>query len=411
MMALGSIKQFLNDIRRQKLRTILTMFGIFWGTCSIVLLFAFGKGIGDAQIKSQKGLGENIAIVWPGITSIPYKGLPRGRRVRYTEDDIRLIKNRAETISRISPEYSKWNVTMKFGKHSVTQNMVGVWPEFGEMRNLIPNSGSRFINDLDMSEKRRLVFIGDKLKADMFAESEAVGQTLLMDGVPFTVVGVMKPKKQDSSYNGRDSQKAYIPASTFQSMYSFRYPNDFVVQCKPQFTMKMSRDEIEEVLGARYKFDPGDKEALSVWDTTEGMAFIKTFFMAFQMFLVGIGVATLITGGIGVSNIMNVVLEERTKEIGIKMALGARQSYILAQFIFETLLITAFGGMLGFGFAYLIIKVFPLLKLEEYVGVPTVNVWGTIMAIVLLGIVGLVSGIFPARRAANLQPAQALKLF
>ncbi len=410
-MALGSIRQFLNDMRRQKLRTILTMFGIFWGTCSIVLLFAFGKGIGDAQLKSQKGLGENIAIIWPGITSIPYKGLPRGRRIRYTEEDIRLIKNRTETISRISPEYSRWNVAMKFGKQISTQNLVGVWPEFGEMRNLIPESGSRFINDLDMSEKRRVVFIGDKLKADLFAEADAVGQTLLMDGVPFTVVGVMKKKKQDSSYNGRDSQKAYVPASTFQSMHSYRYPNDFVVQCKPEFTMKMSRDEIEEVLGARYKFDPDDKEALSVWDTTEGIAFIKTFFMAFQMFLVGIGVATLITGGIGVSNIMNVVLEERTKEIGIKMALGARKSYILTQFIFETLVITAIGGALGFGFAYLIIKVFPFLKLEEYVGVPSVNGWGAIMSVVLLGIVGLVAGIFPARRAANLQPVKALKLF
>lgn len=411
MIALGSIKQFLNDMRRQKLRTILTMFGIFWGTCSIVLLFAFGKGIGDAQIKSQKGLGENIAIVWPGITSKPYKGLPRGRRVRFTEADIKLIKDKAQTINSISPEYSRWNVAMKYGKQSTTQNVVGIWPEFWNMRNLIPALGSRFINDFDMAEKRRVIFIGDKLKTDLFAEKDAVGETLFIDGVPFTVIGIMKKKQQDSSYNGRDSQKAFIPASTFQSMYSYRYPNDFVVQCKPQFTMKMSRGEIQEILGARYKFDPEDKEALSVWDTTEGIAFIKTFFMAFRMFLVGIGVATLITGGIGVSNIMNVVLEERTKEIGIKMALGARKSYILTQFIFETLLITAFGGAMGFSFAYLIIKVFPLLKLEDYVGVPTVNVWGAVLAVILLGIVGLIAGVFPARRAANLQPVQALKLF
>lgn len=411
MIALGSIKQFLNDMRRQKLRTILTMFGIFWGTCSIVLLFAFGKGIGDAQVKSQKGMGENIAIFWPGITSKPYKGLPRGRRVRFTEDDIQMIKDRAQTINRISPEYSRWNVTMKYGKQSTVRNVVGIWPEFGDMRNLIPESGSRFINEFDKAEKRRVIFIGDKLKTDLFAEADAIGQTILLDGVPFTVIGVMKKKQQDSSYNGRDSNKAFIPATTFQSMYSYRYPNNFVVQCQPQFTMKMSRSEIQGIMGARYKFDPDDKEALSVWDTTEGIAFIKTFFMVFRMFLVGIGVATLITGGIGVSNIMNVVLEERTKEIGIKMALGARKSYILTQFIFETLLITAFGGALGFSFAFLIIKVFPLLKLEDYVGVPTVNVWGTVLAVILLGIVGLIAGIFPARRAANLQPVQALKLF
>lgn len=411
MVPLGSVKQFFNDMRRQKLRTVLTMFGIFWGTCSIVLLFAFGKGISDAQVKSQKGLGENIAIFWPGITSKPFKGLPRGRRIRYTEDDVILIREKAVTINRISPEYSKWNVAMKYGRQLSVRNVVGIWPEFGEMRNLIPQSGSRFINDFDMNEKRRVIFIGDKLKNDLFSDSTAVGETILLDGVPFTVVGILKPKRQDSSYNGRDSWKAFIPSTTYLSMYSRRYPNDFVVQSKPKFTMTTTRQEIDKILGARYKYDPSDKEALSVWDTTQGMAFIKTFFLAFRMFLVGIGVATLITGGIGVSNIMNVVLEERTKEIGIKMALGARKSYVMMQFIFETIMITAIGGALGFGFAYGIVSLFPLLKLEDYVGVPTVNAWGGLMAVALLGVVGLTAGYFPARRAANLQPVQALKLF
>ncbi|MGH8016244.1 MAG: ABC transporter permease, partial [Candidatus Zixiibacteriota bacterium] len=368
-------------------------------------------GISDAQIKSQKGMGENIAIFWPGITSKPYKGLPRGRRIRFTEEDMKLVKMKSSLISRISPEYSRWNVAMKCGKQSSIQNVVGIWPEFGEMRNLIPEIGSRFINDLDIKDKRRVAFIGDKLKIDLFADAPAIGETVLIDGVPFTVIGVMKKKNQDSSYNGRDAQKAFIPSTTFQSMYSYRYPNDFVAQCKPQYTMKMTRNEIDQILGARYKYDPDDKEALSVWDTTEGMTFIKNFFMAFRIFLVGIGIATLITGGIGVSNIMNVVLEERTKEIGIKMALGARKSYILSQFIVETLVITAIGGTLGFLFAYGIVSVFPMLKLEDYIGVPAINVWGGGVAVVLLGIVGLTAGYFPAKRAANLQPVQALKLF
>jgi putative ABC transport system permease protein len=411
MLQLATFKQFLSDMRRQKLRTLLTMFGIFWGTCSIVLLFAFGKGIGDAQIKSQKGMGENIAIFWPGLTSKPYKGLPRGRRIRFTEQDIRLIKSTARTIDRISPEYSKWRVPMKVGQQNTIRNVVGIWPEFGEMRNLIPDVGSRFISELDIRDKRRVVFIGNRLKKDLFGDKEAVGETLLLNGVPFTVVGVMKDKKQDSSYNGRDSRKAFIPSTTFQAMYSHRYPNNFVTQCKPEYTMKMSRAEIDQVLGTKYKYHPDDEEALSVWDTTEGMAFIKNFFFAFRMFLVGIGIATLITGGIGVSNIMNVVLEERTKEIGIKMALGARQTYILMQFIVETLLITSIGGLAGFTFAYLIVSVFPMLNLEDYIGVPVVDIWAGIIAAVLLGIVGLTAGYFPARRAANLQPVQALKLF
>jgi len=411
MVPLQVFKQFFNDIRRQKLRSALTMFGIFWGTCSIVLLFAFGKGIGDAQLKSQRGMGENITIVWPGITAKEFRGLPRGRRIRPTEDDVRLIKQKARSILRISPEYSKWNVAMKYGRQETVRNIVGVWPEFGDMRNLIPDVGSRFINELDMSERRLVVFIGHLLKQDLFGDSAAIGETVLLNGMPFTVVGIMKEKKQDSSYNGRDSRKAFIPASTFNTMYSRRYLNNFVVQCHPEMSMETTKDEIFSILGARYRFDPSDTESLAMWDTTRGFAFLKTFFLAFQGFLVGIGVATLITGGIGVSNIMNVVLEERTKEIGIKMALGAHKSAILMQFVFETLLITGLGGLLGFLFASCIISVVPLFGLEDYIGIPQVNVFSSIMATVLLGIVGLIAGIFPARRAANLQPVQALKLF
>jgi len=389
----------------------MTTFGIFWGTCAIVLLFAFGKGITEAQLKSQKGLGENIAIYWPGITSKEFRGLPKGRRIRFTEDDVALIKARSQTISRISPEYSRWRVTMKRGKNTFNQQMIGIWPEFGEMRNIIPDVGSRFINELDMAQNRRVIFIGDRLKTDLFGSDPAVGETILVEGVPFTVIGVMKKKEQDSSYSGRDNRKGFIPSTTFKVMYSSRRLNDFVVQCKPELSMKQTEREIYEILGARYKFDPTDSEALSVWDTTEGFAFLKAFFTAFSTFLVGIGVATLITGGIGVTNIMNVVLEERTKEIGIKMALGARKSVILSQFVMETLLITAVGGLSGFLFAYLIVSVFPLLELGEFIGTPTVDTDIGLLAVLLVGLVGFVAGIFPARRAANLQPVQALKLF
>jgi putative ABC transport system permease protein len=411
MIPLVTLRQFLNDMRRQKLRTAMTMFGIFWGTCSIVLLFAFGNGITQQQIKQQKGMGENIAIFWPGITAKEYKGLPKGRRIIPTEDDVKLIKMKARTIGRISAEYSKWNVNLRVGKNSTIRNVVGVWPEFGEMRNVIPAEGSRFLNDRDQDEKRRVIFIGDLLAKDLFGDKKPVGEEILVNGTPFVVIGVMEPKKQNSSYSGRDSRKAFIPAATFQTMYSRRYLNDFVAQCKPGESMEYGKKEIYKILSAKYRFDPSDKDALSVWDTTRGFAFLHTFFLAFRAFLVGIGIATLITGGIGVSNIMNVVLEERTKEIGIKMALGARKSFVLWQFVFETLLITGFGGLFGFLFAWGIIVVFPMLHLDEYVGIPTVNIWGSIGIVVVLGIVGLIAGIFPARRAANLQPVQALKLF
>jgi putative ABC transport system permease protein len=411
MFPLLSFKQFFNDMRRQKLRSALTMFGIFWGTCSIVLLFAFGKGITEAQIKSQKGLGDNIAIIWPGVTSKEFKGLPTGRSIRLTEEDISYLKDNAKTIWRISPEYQKWSVQLKYGKQNTLRYIGGVWPEFSDMRNVIPDDGSRFINERDMSEKRRVIFLGDQLKKDLFDTDEAVGKQILVNGTPFTVIGVMKEKEQNSSYTGRDNREAWIPASTFKAMFSRNYINLFIVQSPPTTSMKVTKQEIYKLLSGRHRFDPSDKETLGTWDTTEGIAFLKTFFLAFRYFLIGIGIATLITGGIGVSNIMNVVLEERTKEIGIKMAVGAHKSTILMQFVIETLLITAVGGFLGFVFAYAVVQVFPMFKLEEYIGVPQVDVWGGLLIIIILGVVGFVAGFFPARRAANLQPVQALKLF
>jgi putative ABC transport system permease protein len=406
-----SIKQFMSDLRRQKLRTVMTMFGIFWGTCSIVLLFAFGKGITEQQLKSQRGMGENILIVWPGITAKEFAGLPKGRRIRPDEDDVRYIQARSKTIERISPENGR-NMTLKYGKQTTQQEVIGVWPEFGVMRNLVPQYGSRFINEKDIQDRRRVIFLGDALAKDLFGDSTAgVGQDVLVNGMPFKVVGIMKIKDQDSSYRGRDNRMAFMPHSTYQAMFSERYCDDVVAQCYPQYTGEIARKEIFTLLGQKYKFDPSDEGAMSVWDTTESFAFLKNFFYAFSAFLVAVGVATLITGGIGVTNIMNVVLEERTKEIGIKMALGARKSTILFQFVFETLVITSVGGVLGFLLAYGIVKVVPMLGGEEYIGVPQIDALGSVLVIIVLGLVGFVAGIFPARRAANLQPVQALKLF
>ena len=411
MLALTTFKQFFNDLRRQKLRSLLTMFGIFWGTCSIVLLFAFGTGLTRQQLKEQKGLGDNIAIFWPGITSIKFAGLPKGRPVRLTEDDIALVKHSARTVGRISPEYRRYNVMVKYGKQESLRQVVGVWPEFSEMRNLIPMEGSRFFNEHDLGGRRRVVFIGNILKDEMFGKEEAVGKEIQLNGTPFMVIGVMKEKTQNSSYGGRDSRIAFIPSTTYTSMYGARRIANFVVQADTNYTMRQCRREVCEILGARYKFDPTDREALSVWDVSRGFEFLKDFFGAFKWFLVSIGICTLITGGIGVTNIMNVVLEERTKEIGIKMALGARKSYILTQFVVETLMITSVGGVFGFIFAAIIIALVPVLNLTDFIGTPKVDILSGVLVTILLGIVGLMAGIFPARRAANLEPVKALKLF
>lgn len=401
--------QFLRDMRSQKLRTFLTVFGIIWGTASVVLLLAFGKGLHAQNQKSMHGMGEGIVILWSGRTSKPYMGFGRGRWIGLREEDAILLKKEIRELGGISPEYSKWNTTIRYKKNTVTQNMVGIYPIFGELRNIYPELGGRFIDDIDLKEKKRAVFIGNKLKEDLFGKEEAIGKYIFMDNAPFLVVGVMQKKSQDSNYSGRDENKALVSASTFAAMYGDRYVDNIIFKPKDPRQSELVKKRVYQVLGAKHKFDPEDKEALMMWDTSEFQKFLTYFFLAFRAFLAIIGTFTLIVGGIGVSNIMNIVVEERTKEIGIKMSLGAKKRHVLSQFIFETLMITFVGGLIGFMFAFMVVKIFPFFKLEEYMGIPEISFFTALIAVGVLGTVGLISGFFPARRAANLNPVQALK--
>ena len=397
-------------MRSQKLRTFLTVFGIIWGTASAVLLLAFGKGLHAQNQESMHGLGERIVILWGGKTSKPYMGFGRGRWIQLREEDAALLKREIREMGGISPEYSKWNTTIRYKKNTVTQNMIGIYPVFGELRNIYAEMGGRFLNPIDLEAQKRVVFIGNELKEDLFGQDRAVGKYIFIDNVPFLVVGVMKKKSQDSSYSGRDENKAFIPATTFAAMYGYKYVNNIIFKPKDPRQVEFVKKQVYQVLGKKNKFDPEDKESLAMWDTSEMEKFLTYFFLAFRAFLAIIGTFTLIVGGIGVSNIMNVVVEERTKEIGIKMSLGAKKRHVLSQFVFETLMITFAGGVIGFMFAFMVVKVFPYLKLEEYMGTPEISFSAGLIAVGVLGLVGFISGFFPARRAASLNPVQALKL-
>ncbi len=404
------LRQLMRDVRSQKLRTFLTVFGIVWGTVAVTLLLAFGTGLKKQMIKSTAGLGDRICIAWPGLTSMPYEGLGKGRKIRLIEEDIEAIRREAEGLSGVSSEYST-SMKLHLDLKTWPVDVSGVSPEFGRMRNLIPQAGGRFIDPVDMKEQRRVVFLGDKLAANVFGKAEdAVGKTVMLGSSPFLVIGVLVPKTQDSSYSGRDNDKASIPGTTYLALTGEKYVNNVIFQATSNFDTEPLKARILEILGKRKKFDPTDKEALSVWDTTGQFKFWDTFMLAFTGFLGVVGSLTLVVGGIGVSNIMNVVVEERTKEIGIKMALGAKQRFILGQFLLETLLVTGIGGAIGFGVSLTICAVFPRFGLTEFVGIPEVSplVAGVTMGI--LGLIGLVAGWFPAREASRLDPVVAMKL-
>ena len=403
------LRQFLRDLRSQKLRAGLTLFGLVWGTTAVTLLLAFGQGLEERLIKNIRGLGENIVICWPAQTSKPWEGLPRNRRITVKDEDIAALRSEVPGMTAISGEYSEDNKKFKVGHNVLVPGITGANPVFAAMRNLIPQQGGRYINDLDADERRRVVFLGDKLKVDLFGAEQAVGRYVLVGGVPFLVVGVMQHKEQDSSYQGRDEDRASIPATTFRAMYGRQEYGNFVFQVADASQVEVAKDKVVATLARLHQFDPTDHEAVRMWDVTENEKFLSSFMGGFRIFLGVMGVLTLIVGGIGVSNIMHVVVEERTKEIGVKMALGAKQRMVVGQFMFETLMLTTLGGVIGFAISWGLCAAFPA-SLDEFVGTPHLSAQVALLTTIALGLIGLAAGFFPARAAARLNPVEALRL-
>jgi len=406
----GYLRQFWRDVRSQKLRLALTLFGIVWGTVSVALLLAFGEGFRAHVTKEMKGIGENIVICWPSRTSMPYEGMPKGRPIRVTEDAVEQLAVEVPEIRAVSAEFGSGGLRFRAGRNVVVPRLTGASPAYAEMRNIIPDEESRFVNGLDMERRRRCVFLGNELKEDLFGALNAIGQYVFVNNVPFLVVGIMQPKDQDSAYNGRDKDRAVIASSAFRALYGREYPENFIFQVRNASVVERAKAKVIAALARRYGFDPSDEEAILMWDVTEIFGFLDTFFLAFNLFLGIVGALTLVVGGIGVSNIMHVVVEERTKEVGIKMALGARRRYVIGQFLFETLFITFLGGAIGFAISAGLVALVPALGITEEVGNPELSLRTAALTAGILGLIGFLAGYFPARTAANLNPVEALRM-
>ena len=409
MNLLTTLTQLFGDLRAQKLRTFLTILGITWGTVAVIVLLAFGVGLEKQSRKNMHGMGDGIVVMFGGQTTLPFEGFPDGRPIRLREDDVPMIQTEIPNIRHISPEYINRNTPIRRGTAITTPAITGIHPIYGDMRNVIPEMGGRFINDLDVEKRRRVVVLGDEIKNLLFGGEDAVGQNVMIGETPFVVIGVMRPKTQNSSYYARDKDRVFIPASTFRAIYGHRYLNNIIYRpVDPDLSEAVERS-VFEVMGRKYRFNPDDEDALGIWDTNMQDKFMKNFFLGFNIFMAIIGSFTLTVGGIGVANIMYVVVRERTKEIGIKRSVGARKGDILIQFFFETFIIVGIGALIGFLLAMGLIQVIGLLPIQEFVGTPELSPLVASITMGLLAFIAFLAGLFPARKAAQLDPVECLR--
>ncbi len=407
------LEEFLGDLRAQKTRAFLTIFAVVWGTISIVLLLAFGEGLRNQFSVGLLNAGERIFMVYGGQTSMEHEGLSKGRRIRLREEDLDLLLRAVPEFEMGSPSYGRGRTHLKVEENQTTTYMEGVSPVFSELRRMFPAPGGRFINQRDIDEKRRVLFLGDDIAARLFGDAPPVGRTVMLDGLPFRVIGVMESKFQDSSNNGPDEDRAVIPASTFRSIYGQDFVNHLLLRPRDVRDAAVAKQELYRVLGGRYRFDAADERALAIWDFIEDEKIVGQIGLGIQIFLGLVGAFTLIVAGVGVANIMYVVVRERTREIGVKLAVGARKRHIVSQFLFEAILIAVGGGLAGLAIAALLVTGIDALPIDDpalqYIVNPKLSAPIAAVCAGILMAIGLVAGILPARKAARLDPVESLR--
>jgi putative ABC transport system permease protein len=406
------LKEFLQDLRLNRTRTLLTIIAVTWGTIAVVLLLAFGEGLGKQMESGLLNAGDKILILYGGETGKQFEGMPKGRKIRMVEEDVSILQSAIPMISMISPQYRN-NVRLTVGKNSSNTECEGVNPAFEEMRRMYPMSGGRFLNEQDVLLQRRVLVLGPVIANNIFNGADPIGRLVLLDNIPFTVVGILQKKLQTSMNNGPDDERAIVPYSTFRTMYGFAHVNSIVVRPADPGKQEELKREIYRVLSRKYHFDPTDERTLFIWDFIENEKINRQVSTGVAIFLFSVGFLTLVTAGVGVANVMYAIVKERTREIGIKLAVGARRRYILTQFLFEALFIALIGGSIGMLFSWGVVSIMHLIPSDsdimQFLGKPVLSVATMFLTTGILTAIGILAGFFPARRAASVDPVESLR--
>ena len=412
------LRDLIGDVFRtlwaHKLRTFLTMFGIAWGIVSIVLMVGAGEGLREGQEVQARTMGKDLMIVFNGRTSMQVGGARAGRPVTWQTEDVAVVQQESPDCEYILPELERGDVRIHSNFNNGAFTVTGSYPPFGSIRSL-EIAGGRFYNWEDLNEGRRVAFVGSDSGKQLFPAGNAIGDTIYLNDIPFTVIGIMSGKKQNSSYDGWDVNKIFIPFTAMQRDFPNKPPakqtsvDQLLVTPKSLSHHLACEREVRVSLARLHNFDPRDKEAVPMWDTIKNAKAFAQMTDGMKYFLGAVGVVTLLLGGLGVMNVMMVAVRERTREIGVRKAIGAPAKVILRQFFLEALLIAGVSGAVGLGVAYGFCALVNLLPMPPFFA-GLVASWSTgLIAAGLLGTIAVLASLYPAQKAASIDPIEALR--